>query len=123
MNAAGNKKLLDFFFRPRGRITRLEYGLGAGFTVAINAAFLTLVLTNQVIAPALLLVMFVLSIPLTVALFVMAVKRCHDIGLAGSFALLLLLPFISLLWLILLAIIPGKDGPNLYGPAPTFKSD
>jgi uncharacterized membrane protein YhaH (DUF805 family) len=104
MKSAGTDKLLDFFLRPRGRITRIEHGLGGGLIVAINAAFLTLLLTRQDMATAFLVVISIL-------------------GLAGSFALLLFLPFIAPLWLILLAIIPGKDGPNPYGPAPTFQSD
>jgi uncharacterized membrane protein YhaH (DUF805 family) len=123
MSTAGPDKLLSFFFRPQGRITRREYALGAGMIVAINAAVLAFLITSGDPAPGLLLVIALLGIPLTVALFVVAAKRCHDIGLPATFTLLLIVPFFGPFWLLALALIPGTGGPNAYGPTPTFQSD
>lgn len=123
MSAAGTDKLLSFFFRPQGRIARREYAPGAGMILAINAALLTFVLASGEPPAAALLVIGLLGIPLTVALFVVAARRCHDIGLPATFTLLLIVPFLGPFWLVALALVPGKNGPNAYGPTPTFQPD
>ncbi len=66
------------------------------------------------------LALMISAFPSTVAQFVLAAKRCHDIGLSGAFVLVLLVPFAGLLWLAALAVIAGSAGANLYGPPPRF---
>ena len=69
---------------------------------------------------ALGLAIMISAFPSTVALFVLAAKRCHDIALPGVLTLLLLVPFLGLLWLVALAFIAGNPGANQYGPPPRF---
>ncbi len=120
MAAATSDQLLSFFFRPQGRISRFEYILGAGVVMSIDLAFLSFLLRSGEVRPGAMLLAALVGLPLTVAMLVVAAKRCHDISLPGTFVLLLLVPFLGVFWLFVLAILPGKVGPNAYGPPPQF---
>jgi uncharacterized membrane protein YhaH (DUF805 family) len=111
--------LAAFFFRANGRIARGEYALGVAFIDALAFALLFFVIARMDAQPPYLLLLLV-DLPLVAAFFVVAAKRCHDIGLPGSFVLLLLVPIVGLGWLVALAFIPGSAGPNSYGPEPEF---
>lgn len=121
MPPAGPARLISFFFRPEGRIGRTEYGLGLAFIYSASATILLAVLDGfgpvWEVAPIAML----LALPLTVAMFILVAKRCHDIGLSGSYVLLLAMPLIGLVWVLALLVLPGTAGPNLYGPAPEFR--
>ncbi len=47
-----------------------------------------------------------------------AVRRLHDVGKSGWFSLILLLPFVGLVWLFVLFCADGADGDNKYGSKP-----
>jgi uncharacterized membrane protein YhaH (DUF805 family) len=50
--------------------------------------------------------------------FALHIRRLHDLGRSGNFAILLIIPVINLaLWLYLL-LTPGIDGPNEFGSRP-----
>lgn len=116
-------EVFRFFFRPQGRITRIEYFLGVAFILSICCAVLSFLWPRAELAGGLLMVTTFLGLPLTIAQLVLVAKRCHDIGLPGTFMLLLLVPFLGFGWLVFLALMPGSSGPNAYGPAPAFSSD
>ena len=44
-----------------------------------------------------------------------ALSRLHDIGWPGWSILLMFIPLVNLLTAIVLTVIPGQDGENLYG--------
>ena len=47
------------------------------------------------------------------------VKRCHDRGKSGWWALLALIPVVGFIWMLIdLGIMEGDEGPNQYGPNP-----
>lgn len=119
MRPAGIEQVLRFFFRVQGRIGQMEYGLGVGFIYAIYFAILTFVFTHD-LSPDTALFLLFLTVPLLVALAVLMAKRCHDIGLPGSFFLLFLVPLAGFVWLIALGFLPGNPGDNAYGPPPEF---
>ena len=58
-----------------------------------------------------------------VALLMLVAKRCHDMGLPGSFLVVLLVPGIQIVWLAALFLVPGSAGPNPYGLKPIFRTD
>jgi uncharacterized membrane protein YhaH (DUF805 family) len=120
VHAADVGQLLRFFFTAGGRIARREYLLGLAFIYAANAALLAVAMHQADRDLALGLVIMVSAFPSTVAQFVLVAKRCHDIGLSGAFVLVLLIPFVGLVWLSALAAIVGNSGPNAYGPPPRF---
>ena len=48
----------------------------------------------------------------------LTVKRWHDVGMSGWFALLTLPPFANFMMFVLLCLLPGTKGPNRHGPDP-----
>lgn len=44
-----------------------------------------------------------------------AIKRAHDFGASGWTVLLTLVPFANVLWFLVLALVPGRQGQNKYG--------
>lgn len=121
MSAGKLDQLLTFFYRPQGRIARGEYALGVLFIWAVSFAILSFVVAQTGGSPGWLVFTAILGIPLTVAFLVLVVKRCHDLGLPGSFVLLLAVPVAGFVWIVVLMMIPGNSAPNLYGPAPAFR--
>lgn len=123
MAAAGFQDVLGFFYRPQGRIGRAEYALGIAFIYAINFAILSFVVLHTDGEPGAIVLASIAAIPLTIAFVVIVVKRCHDLGLPGTFVLLMFVPIAGILWIVALFFIPGTAGPNLYGPPPAFRRD
>ncbi len=123
MRSVGFDDFFAFFFRPQGRIARREYALGAGLLLAINASLLALLLTREDWATFASVMIASLWIPMLIAQLTMAAKRCHDLGISGTFCLLLAVPVIGIFWLVALALAAGNAGPNAYGPAPSFRPD
>ncbi len=111
---------LRFFFTVGGRISRREYVLGLAFVYAANAALIAFALHQDNHDLALGLTIMISAFPSTLALFVLAAKRCHDLALSGTFTLLLLVPFVGFIWLVAMAFVAGNPGPNQYGAPPRF---
>ncbi|HWA23788.1 MAG TPA: DUF805 domain-containing protein [Caulobacterales bacterium] len=47
-----------------------------------------------------------------------AVRRLHDVGMNGWLYLLVLVPYAGALFLLVVALLPGQDKTNEYGPSP-----
>jgi uncharacterized membrane protein YhaH (DUF805 family) len=47
-----------------------------------------------------------------------SVRRLHDLNKSGWYILLSLIPLIGGIWLLVLMVSKGTDGPNQYGPDP-----
>ncbi len=122
MSPVGLNQIFAFFFHAAGRVSPREYRLGIGVAYALAFALLIYVLFRMDEQPAFTLLLLA-KLPLTVAIFVLVAKRCHDLGLPGTFVLLLLVPLVGIGWLIALAFIPGTPGANSYGPEPRFLPD
>jgi uncharacterized membrane protein YhaH (DUF805 family) len=58
----------------------------------------------------------------TLAMFIphlaAGVRRLHDIGKSGWMLLVVLIPFIGIIWLIILLATEGNKGENQYGQDP-----
>lgn len=54
----------------------------------------------------------------SVAMYAAAVRRLHDWGVTGWLSLLLMVPFLGLIWLIVLGVREGDPDANEYGPPP-----
>ena len=48
----------------------------------------------------------------------LAVRRLHDVGKSGWFYLIFLIPFIGVVWLLVLFCLEGKKEDNKYGSNP-----
>lgn len=51
----------------------------------------------------------------------LVIKRLQDRGLTGFLAVLLFVPFVNVIVLVALAVMPGDPGPNTYGPRPNSR--
>jgi uncharacterized membrane protein YhaH (DUF805 family) len=121
MKPVGLDQILTFFFRPVGRITRVEFALATLLILCIDGAILMQLVGHPELRPGPVFAVMILGLPLLIAQLVVAAKRCHDMGLPGSFVLLLVIPGFGAAWLVALALFPGKAGPNAYGPEPRFE--
>jgi uncharacterized membrane protein YhaH (DUF805 family) len=51
----------------------------------------------------------------------LVIKRLQDKALTGFMAVLLFVPFINIVMLLGLCLMPGDAGPNAYGPHPNSR--
>ena len=79
-----------------GVVEGLSGGAGIGFVIYFIAALVLFVLTIRV-----------------------AIKRLHDIGKSGAWALFLMIPLVAWLAVVVFGVVKGTVGPNMYGPAPS----
>ena len=80
------------FMMDAGALGEIRMGYGWAYTVCGLAHFL----------PALSLV----------------VRRLHDVGKSGWFYLIILIPFIGIIWLLILYCTEGQNQDNKWGPDP-----
>ncbi len=96
-------------FSVSGRIGRaryIAYGLGMYLLIGILGALLA-----GLIGPIGVGVMWV---AILVIVFMLTIQRCHDFNTSGWLSILVLVPFVNLIFWF----IPGTDGQNRFG-APT----
>ncbi|MDG1287418.1 MAG: DUF805 domain-containing protein [Rickettsiales bacterium] len=110
--------LLKFFYGPDGRVSRSQYWFGT--IVALLVALVAWELPKLTIFPE---VRFLLMGVPVIALFFIWVKRLHDLGRSGWWALLLLpFPYLNLAaGLFWLGFIPGAEKENKYGTEPASR--
>src|SRR5690242_509094 len=118
MRPVSANDLVTFFFRPIGRIGRMEYALGIGMLVSIELAAVTYALGRDEVDPSSAFLLVAVGLPIVVAELVIVAKRCHDVGLPGLFVVLIFVPVLGVGWLLLLAGMPGSPGLNPYGAPP-----
>ncbi|MEM0907254.1 MAG: DUF805 domain-containing protein [Pseudomonadota bacterium] len=104
-----------------GRVNREVFWLGT-----FGCSFLTIVLTMPTLDPATgALHMAPLSPFLLAALFwtqvALSVKRLHDRGLTGWFALVCVIPFAGIVAFLVIGLMPGDAGANAFAPATNMR--
>lgn len=112
-----NKKPSFFSFENRikrstfWKITIPVFLISFGFSIVFEA---------EGNPPGLLLSIagLILSIPLIWVLYATYIKRLHDLGKSGWYALVVLIPLINLLFILYLGFVPGNTGVNKYGEKP-----
>ena len=106
----------DFSGRARRKEFWMFYlfALCASFTAIIVDNVLGTTLGSLGYGVVYLLVGLVLCLP-TLAI---AVRRLHDVGKSGWFYLIILIPFIGVVWLLILVCKDGQPGENAYGSNP-----
>ena len=118
------------FFRWNGRLNRKRFIMrllaltGVGIVLYILMGVLLVTSTDTLMRPDENTVMGIyglftlLSIPITVASYMLMIRRLHDVGLSGYFILLAFIPFVSLGLLLYLLCKHGTEGDNAYGADP-----
>ena len=111
------KRYADF----EGRSSRKEFWMFLLFTNLVSAA---LFIFGAVVSPTLGLALFGLGIlAVLVPLIAVQVRRLHDQGKVGWFALLNLIPYIGPIIVLAFMLIEGAAGDNEYGPDPKAAGD
>ena len=94
-----------------GRIGRKNYILGALFS-----SVLTLLV---VIISSYFNIFLAFYLLILILIFSLHVRRFHDLGMSGWYALTLFIPIVNLIMLIFyLLLTPGKENSNKYGEVP-----
>jgi len=123
------KKCIRLYGNGEGRARRKEYWSFILFTWLILVAAVALLVvplaaaerqggvsdalyvTVALICLAFLLVFLVPSITVLI-------RRLHDIGMSGWFALFSIIPYLGGLFVFIVALIPSQEGENRFGPYP-----
>ena len=107
-------------FGFRGRLSRQIYWMGYFLFIAVDSVLVAQIIGGEsasfhdLAATAFPVVAFITL----VSNIAVAVKRLHDFGTNGLFALALLVPFVNIAFTIWAGLVPGNPGPNRYGAAP-----
>ena len=112
--------LLWLFFGLTGRISRGVYWLAYSFLIALNSVLIGQLIGGEqasyhAIAQAIAPPMVIATLFTNIAV---AVKRLHDFGWSGFFALALLVPIVNFAFTIWVGLLPGTAGPNRFGTTP-----
>ncbi|EIK52019.1 membrane protein [Stutzerimonas stutzeri TS44] len=104
-------------FSVQGRIGRLRY-LAWSLVVVMAAAGLFGIasIVMAISSTAGILLMALLAVAALVVNVQIGAQRLHDIGVSSWLLLLNLVPLIGAFVPLLMMLIPGKGGPNRYGP-------
>jgi uncharacterized membrane protein YhaH (DUF805 family) len=123
----GNEPYQPSLFTISGRIGRLRY-LAYSFTSMIlcmiifgilaGVFFAAMASKNTAFTAVGAILMLLGYIPLVAVGFILARRRFNDTGNTGWLSLLMFVPLVGLLVWFYLALAPGTDGGNSYGPPP-----
>lgn len=104
-------------FALDGRVSREVFWLGNVMAGFINIG-LAVNFNDPSGLPVLSPLFPILFVPLLWTEIALTVKRLHDRGLSGWFAILLAVPILGILAFVVVGLLPGNPGPNAYGPGP-----
>jgi uncharacterized membrane protein YhaH (DUF805 family) len=111
-------ELFSAFFSSHGRIHRLGWFYRVLFAAVVCAAFGLLAREAAGDSGRGLFALIFLWSALAVS-----IQRLHDTGRTGIPLLLLLIPVAGPIWVLLLLLRRGADGPNAFGPDPLARLD
>ena len=113
-------KVLRQYADFRGRARRTEYWTFFLFNVlfALLAIFVDYMLGTADEETGYGILYALYSIFTFVPSLALFVRRLHDVGKSGWFALIILLPFVGAIWLFVLLLTEGEATANKWGPNP-----
>lgn len=103
-----------------GRAGRREYWMFLLFNLifTIAARFVDMTSGSDIVLLGMRPVSMGYGLAVALPSLAVAVRRLHDIGYAGWWMLLLIVPFIGPVALLVMFCLAGDPGDNKYGPAP-----
>ena len=111
-------EIKSVFFNAEGRLSREAFIVAFSLLSLLSIVGTPLIyLLGDFIIPGFLtgLIVFVYSLYLLYATFVVCIKRLHDLNLTGWLSILILAIPLSVLFIAYLVIVKGKRGENQYG--------
>ena len=102
-----------------GRINRQPFWIGSLVlsVASLVVSFVVAAIFGQGMFGSLL--QFIVALAILDPSVAIAAKRFHDRDKSGWWILIVLIPFIGLIWYIVeLGFLPGTPGPNRFGPDP-----
>ncbi|MEM8748762.1 MAG: DUF805 domain-containing protein [Pseudomonadota bacterium] len=122
----GPRSVFWALFSLRGRIRRSTFLLGAALIATLWWVCLAQVFSavdGSSEQESWLLTLGALVLFSSYCLYALAHKRLHDLGYRGFFALIIVvagtfIPFLTIAGLTALAVVPGEQDNNDYGPPP-----
>jgi len=102
-----------------GRAGRREYWMFLLFNLifTIAARFVDMTSGSDIVLLGMRPISMVYGLAVALPSFAVAVRRLHDIGYAGWWMLLVVVPFIGPVALVVMFCLAGDPGENKYGPA------
>ncbi|WP_411886284.1 DUF805 domain-containing protein [Polaromonas sp. YR568] len=114
-NEAGVQPVKLFSAKGRvGRLRYLAYNLGAYLFLVVGGMVLGLIAGALGSATAAGVLGILVAVPYFIFLVLLTIQRSHDMGWTGWTAILALIPFVGLIWLL----NPGTKGGNRFGAPP-----
>ena len=97
-----------------GRAGRQEYWMFILIWILISIAFGVVVEFVSVVS----VLHIIVSLGILIPSIALAARRLHDSGKSGWWQLVALIPFVGIIILIVLMVLPSDEGENQYGPHP-----
>lgn len=122
----------DKLLSPKGRIGRMSFflynlvcNICGSFLGGIIGYMIVMLIdeesSQEIFIGIVVVVLVLLSIAALFVIYMSAclwIRRCHDIGLSGWWAILDFIPYINLLMGLFLIFKKGQQRDNIYGPMP-----
>ena len=122
LSGAAGDTYVPHMFSLRGRIGRIRwvaYSTGLSILAALVLTLLAGFSASFMGQAMAIMVSYVSPLATLVAVLLMSIRRLRDLDRHPAWAMLLVVPFINLLFGLWLLFGPGTPGPNRYGPAPS----
>jgi len=111
-------KVYDHYFSFEGRISRKEYWIDYCLKLFLPAYIIGFII-DILLFGGMPVGTLLISISLMIPSLTCLVKRWHDHGRSGLWALIILIPIVGTIWnIIVVGFLRGTKGPNIYGDDP-----
>lgn len=114
-------KVLKQYADFSGRARRKEYWMFAlfNFIFVFTLAFFGGIVGEATDAPDIAIIPYLLYVlGVLIPSLAVLVRRLHDQNKSGWYFLVYFIPFVGIIWLLVLLCTEGTPGPNQYGPDP-----
>jgi len=110
------KVLKEHYLDFSGRARRKEYWMFALINMLISwgLSLIDIIAGTTFFA----LISTIYSLLIFIPSLAVSVRRLHDVGKSGWYFLLVFLPIIGWIWLLVLYVSEGENGPNKWGENP-----
>jgi uncharacterized membrane protein YhaH (DUF805 family) len=117
-----SKPILDDMFAFSGRRNRQSFILFQLVSIAVVLLAVGILTVLSLAAPSVATILWLVGavgfIAVVVANWAAASQRIRDFGQSGVWALVILLPYVGILFSLALWFIPSDPSDNKYGPSP-----